>query len=145
MDEKYTNYFIEGLTATMNDAILRTINTQVSLRIANESIQEILNANKGLADQNTKLITKIEEMTRQSEYLANVSIDVRNKEHQLIHLETFKKDLVNVTRDLETAKITIKKLEDENQALKNSGKNSKKRFQDNSVVFPPVVTDGNSF
>jgi small-conductance mechanosensitive channel len=102
--EKYVNHYIEILTTTLQDAIVRNISMQANAKVTEETFQQFVTDNQALkeqlATQRQKEIAKVDELNAQIIALGNrIDIftsersDVENMRHQIQHLDTFKNQL----------------------------------------------------
>lgn len=130
--EKYVNHYIEILTTTLQDAIVRNISMQANAKVTEETFQQFVSENQNLkeqlASQRQKEITKVDELNAQIIALSNrIDIltsersDVESMRHQLQHLETFKNQLALTQKE----NIDLKKLVEDLQPKTKSGKKTK--------------------
>lgn len=102
--EKYVNHYIDILTTTLQDAIIRNISMQANAKVTEETFQQFVTENQSLkeqlASQRQKEVAKVDELNAQIIALTNrIDIftsersDVENMRHQLQHLDTFKNQL----------------------------------------------------
>ena len=102
--EKYVNHYIEILTTTLQDAIVRNISMQANAKVTEETFQQFVTDNQKLkeqlASQREKEIAKVDELNAQIIALSSrIDIfksersDVENMRHQIQHLDTFKNQL----------------------------------------------------
>lgn len=61
-NEKYLNYYIETLTATMTDCVVRNVSMQANQKITDEVVKEQAEKIEALARSNNELQTLIEEL-----------------------------------------------------------------------------------
>jgi len=108
--EKYVNHYIEILTTTLQDAIVRNISMQANAKVTEETFQQFATDNQKLKEQlaaeREKAIAKVDELNAQIIALGNrIDIfksersDVESMRHQLQHLETFKNQLAITQKD----------------------------------------------
>ena len=118
--EKYVNHYIDILTTTLQDAIIRNISMQANAKVTEETFQQFVTDNQGLreqlATQREKEIAKVDELNAKIAELNNVigifkseRSDVENMRHQLQHLDTFKNQLAVTQKE----NIELKKQLDE--------------------------------
>ena len=130
--EKYVNHYIEILTTTLQDAIVRNISMQANAKVTEETFQQFVSDNKGLkeqlASQREKEIVKVDELNAQIIALVNrIDIfksersDVESMRHQLQHLETFKNQLALTQKE----NLDLKKQLEDLQPKAKSGKKTK--------------------
>jgi chromosome segregation ATPase len=65
-NEKYLNYYIETLTATMTDCVVRNVSMQANQKITDEVVKEQSEKLEALARSNNELQTLIEELEQAS-------------------------------------------------------------------------------
>lgn len=142
--EKYVNHYIEILTTTLQDAIVRNISMQANAKVTEETFQQFLTENEKLKEQLSSQkeneITKVDELNAQTIALNNrIDIfksersDVESMRHQLQHLETFKNQLAATAAE----NIDLKKqLNDLQAKLKNvkKPKSVETKFEEVVVV-----------
>lgn len=104
-NEKYLNYYIETLTATLTDAIIRNISMQANSKVTEEVIGEqakkIDELTVGLANKNTQVNSDITKLNETINNLNNELNDLRRQRNefesvksQAQHVETFRNELV---------------------------------------------------
>jgi hypothetical protein len=109
-NEKYLNYYIETLTGTMTDAIIRNISLQANARVTEELIGEQVkrieelsameaNRNSENETQITNLNSKLENLNNELNDLRNQKVQFENVKHQVQHVDTFRSELIK-ERDL---------------------------------------------
>jgi len=102
-NENYVNYYIEGLTSMLTDAMLKNVSLQASVRIGNETVEEqakligklrtdLENTVKGVEDNNRTLTERITQ-------LESKEAEFNNVKHQVQHVDTFRNELIK-ERDL---------------------------------------------
>ena len=92
--ENYTNYYIETLTATMSDAIIRNVSLQAQTRVINE-INE--NQVKQLEDANIvieRLKNELDASRNSTNEMSNMRLEYDTIKHQVQHLDTFRNELI---------------------------------------------------
>jgi len=105
MSEKYVNYYIELMTNTMQDAVLRNVSMQTNLRINEEVIGELNNKIEELEStienlKNEKTNSQNgsnEEIRRLRDEIHSLNAmrgEYENVKHQVQHLDTFRNELV---------------------------------------------------
>jgi chromosome segregation ATPase len=108
-NEKYINYYVEILTGTMTDAIMRNVSLQANAKVSDEVISEIGRENEQLKLALEELKTsndsvvqghldRIKELEKQLFELTNMRSEYENVKHQVNHLDTFRNEL-NKERD----------------------------------------------
>lgn len=125
-NQKYFNYYVETLTNTLTDAIIRNVSLQASVKIAEESVQEyektfeLLDAEIGqlkeqlFEERNKKdesvhntissLESEIKRLNAEMEDLRNQKSDFENTRQKLQHLDTFKQQIVVCREESEKMK-----------------------------------------
>jgi chromosome segregation ATPase len=121
-NEKYLNYYIEVLTNTMTDAVIRNISLQANARVTEEVVKDQVKKNEDLIHQVNNLNDEIKKLKESNQQSENVKItDLENKikghldrigdlekqlndlnklkneyesvKHQVLHVETFRNEL----------------------------------------------------
>ena len=134
--EKYINYYIEILTTTLQDAIVRNISMQANAKVTEETFQQFVTENEKLKEQLSSQreneITKVDELNAQTIALNNrIDIfksersDVESMRHQLQHLETFKNQLAATAAE----NIDLKKQLNDLQTKLKNGKGKTKSVE----------------
>jgi len=79
-NEKYLNYYIETLTATMTDCVVRNVSMQANQKITDEVVKEQSEKIEALAKSNNELQTLIEQLEQtNASNENNVIQDLKNK------------------------------------------------------------------
>jgi chromosome segregation ATPase len=79
-NEKYLNYYIETLTATMTDCVVRNVSMQANQKITDEVVKEQSEKLEALARSNNELQSLIEELEQaNASNENNVIQELRNK------------------------------------------------------------------
>ena len=112
---KYVNHYIDILTGTMNDAIMRNVSFQANVNMLEEFIKEIQNENEMLKSQLQQSVDVINELQKSKNEYDGIK-------HQVNHLETFRNELAR-ERDL------TKRLQEELDILKTPVKRVRKPKQ----------------
>jgi len=105
MNDNYVNTYVEILTATMQDAVLRNISLQANEKISNVVIQEQqqkideLNAvledvNRSQSDLHINLEKTIADLRNQLNEANTLKNDYENVKHQVQHVDTFRNELM---------------------------------------------------
>lgn len=167
-ENNYYNYYVETLTNTMTDAIIRNVSLQASVKVNEELVKEydetiqLLDAEIGnlkqqleseLRDRNTSENSRVRELENQvlelnSELnvLRNMKKEVEDNKHQIQHVETFRKELLLSRKENEELKKEI-------EYLKLTPAKRKKVDELNSKQYVPTpeinteesIKDGGSF
>lgn len=92
-NEKYVNYYIDTLTSTLTDCVIRNISLQVNARISDEAIEELKKTNdelvksyndltdstKNSENENIKRLTHLTETQKQTIDILNSEISMLNR------------------------------------------------------------------
>ena len=120
-NEKYFNYYVETLTSTMTDAIVRNVSLQASVKIAEEDVKELhqtieildaeigrlneeLNQEKGYREssENQKIInleSTVDRLTAELNSIRSLKNECENIKHQVEHVDTFRKELLKSRKE----------------------------------------------
>ena len=127
-NEKYLNYYIETMTSTLTDCVVRNISMQANAKITDEVVNEQAEKIDALVNNNNKLQEIIEELKRNNASIeSNAVLDLKNKlleseklaaklnddinelnskfrdydsvKNQATHVETFKGELVRAREE----------------------------------------------
>ena len=122
-NEKYLNYYVEILTGTMTDAVIRNISLQANARVTEDVVNDQVKRNEDLIRQVNNLndeIKKLKESNQQSENVKIVDLENKvkghldrigdlekqlgdlnkikseydNVKHQVTHVDTFRNELI---------------------------------------------------
>lgn len=104
-NEKYLNYYIETLTSTLNDCVVRNVSMQANARISNEAIEEqqqkieelenLLNSVKQNSDSvNNKLVEENKKLVAEVTELRAIRNQYENIKSEAAHVETFRNELI---------------------------------------------------
>ena len=122
-NSKYLNHYVEILTSTMTDAVIRNISLQANARITEEVVADQVKRNEDLIRQVNNLNDEIKKLKESNQQSENVKIsDLENKvkghldrigdlerqlndlnrmkseydniKHQVSHVDTFRNELV---------------------------------------------------
>jgi len=132
-NEKFVNYYIENLIATMNDCLIRNISLQTNERISKEAIEDQAKAIEDLQNtieslkkdnqsiQNTKEVSDKEKyqnlensikehlntirgLNEQIAEADKLKNEYENVKHQVQHVDTFRNELIKTQKELEEIK-----------------------------------------
>ncbi len=128
MSEKYLNYYIETLTATLTDCVVRNVSLQANAKVTEEVVEEqskkiedlsnqLGQKNKGdsekvislnhridlLHEENTKLKKEISD-------LATIRSEYENVKNQVNHVDTFRNELVKSRKETEDVRSEMNKI-----------------------------------
>jgi chromosome segregation ATPase len=104
-NEKYINYYIETLTSTLTDVIIRNVSMQANEKINNEVIENLskeLDTVKTNYDNQTNVINQLQNDNAQNSGLRN---DYESLKSQVANIEIFRNELIKerenhqITRD----------------------------------------------
>lgn len=161
--EKYTQHYVEILTATMTDCIVRNVSMQANLKIKdeiieqlNEKVFEFQEANENLAKQYDDLFSEKEKSDVDLVSFKKIKNEYESLKNQVSGTEVFRKELLKERENHELTKVyyenKIKELNEEIQSLKapvKIKKNVKKNIE-LQLLKPPentneIIKDGGSF
>ena len=136
-ENNYYNYYVETLTNTMTDAIIRNVSLQASVKVNEELVKEydetiqLLDAEIGKLNEqlenerkgrnqseNSRIQFLEDEVSRLNSELneiRNLKSEYENVKHQVQHIDTFKKELL-LSRE-------------ENEKLRSEIENNKQQIQ----------------
>jgi len=132
-NEKFVNYYIENLIATMNDCLIRNISLQVNERISKETIEDQVKAIENLKDtigslqKENQSIQDNKQVSDQEKYqnLENsikehldtikglneriaeadkLKNEYENVKHQVQHVDTFRNELTKTREEFDRSK-----------------------------------------
>ncbi len=127
-NEKYLNYYIETMTSTLTECVVRNISMQANAKITDEVVNEQAEKIDALVNNNNKLQEIIEELKRNNASIeSNAVLDLKNKlseseklaaklnnemdeltskfrdydsvKNQATHVETFKGELIRAREE----------------------------------------------
>lgn len=137
-NEKYLNHYVEVLTGTMTDAVIRNISLQASSKVAEETIQELSRAVEELSQNNVSMSKELEELKSSKEEYTNVK-------HQVEHLDTFRNELIKERDEHQKTRTSyeekIKELNDRIEYLQLTPAKRKKIDEANKVVETSAITE----
>ena len=125
---KYVNHYIDILTGTMTDAVMRNISFQANLKVheevVNELQSEIEKLKQFIDDMSVSNQSKTDDLHKQLNDFRGMQSEYNSTRDQIHHLETFKNELVrerqineelrnennNLRNDIEELKTPIKKV-----------------------------------
>lgn len=104
-NEKYLNYYVEVLTNTMTDAVIRNISLQANARVTEEVITEQAKTIDGLKSEIEKYKSEKENFSKnQNSTISDLNnklsdynrmkAEYDNIKHQVTHVDTFRNELV---------------------------------------------------
>jgi cell division protein FtsB len=165
--EKFTKYYVEILTSTLNDQVLRSVSLQANARVLEETLQELSDKNTELTQQleklnSEKLLVQTEKdkvntdeinrlRTTVSSQQSNIntlqnenakfrqqSVEFEKTKHQLDHLATFRSQLIQTQQELQNKDILIAELNDKITLLQATPTRKKKVKQEPTNDSEPV-------
>ena len=104
-NEKYLNYYVEVLTNTMTDAVIRNISLQANARVTEEVITEQAKTIDGLKVEVERYKSEKENLSKGQNDTINdlnnklsdynrMKAEYENIKHQVTHVDTFRNELV---------------------------------------------------
>jgi uncharacterized coiled-coil protein SlyX len=128
-NEKYLNYYIEVLTSTMNDCVIRNVSMQANAKISEDVIEEqadrieklsgtvkeleevnrklregqVASENNTITDLKNKLVEKDRELSSASNQISELNNKFRDYDSvksQVTHMDTFKSELIKAREEL---------------------------------------------
>ena len=104
-NEKYLNYYVEILTGTMTDAVIRNVSLQANARVTEELVNEqakrieelsVIEANRSSESESeiSGLRTTITNLNNELADLRRQKNEFENVKHQVQHVDTFRNELV---------------------------------------------------
>lgn len=149
-NENYYNHYIDVLTNTMTDAIIRNVSLQASVRVGEETIKELnktielMDAEIGkIKEGETSRIQNLENelnnLNDELNELRKLKNECENVRSQAQHVDTFKNELLK-------ARDEIKKLNEEIAYLQlPPAKRKKADDSKQKVLTVDAVEDGGTF
>ena len=137
-NENYFNHYVETLTSTMTDAIVRNVSLQASVKVAEESIKEYVKTlelmdaeigrlneqleserqSRSISDNSriTELQNQVKGLDAELNDIRSMKSEYENVKHQVQHVDTFRNELLKSRKENEELKIDyenkIKELND---------------------------------
>jgi len=104
-NEKYLNYYVEVLTNTMTDAVIRNISLQANARVTEEVVNEQAKTIESLKLEIERYKAEKENLSKgQNDTISNLNnqltdynrmkAEYDNIKHQVTHVDTFRNELV---------------------------------------------------
>jgi chromosome segregation ATPase len=167
-NEKYLNYYVEILTGTMTDAVIRNVSLQANARVTEEILEEqakrieelsVLEANRG-AETNAEVLKLNGTITNLNTTIGNLNNelnDLRRQrgefeavKNQVQHVDTFRNELVKAQEKIKELNAHIeylqltpakrKKIDDAKQTKTVDGVTAEVK-----VETTETIKDGGSF
>ena len=132
-NQNYYNYYVETLTSTMTDAVLRNVSLQASVRVGEDNIKEyektieLLDAEIGKLNEQLEneinsrklsenqriqeLEIKVNSLNSELNEIRNLREEYDNIKHQVLHVETFRSELMKSRKECENLKKQIEYLQ----------------------------------
>jgi chromosome segregation ATPase len=140
-NENYVNHYVEILTSTMTDAVIRNISLQANAKISESVIAE----QQSRIDKLNSEINTIESLQSKVHELNGMKAEYENIKHQANHVDTFRSELIK-ERELHQQtrndyELKIKELNEKIEYLQLTP--AKRKKIDDSKLTPIVeVTEG---
>ena len=128
-ENNYYNYYVETLTNTMTDAIIRNVSLQASVKVNEELVKEydetiqLLDAEIGKLNEQLEnerevrnqsensriqfLDSEVSRLNSELNEIRNLKSEYENVKHQVQHIDTFKKELLLSREDNEKLRSEI--------------------------------------
>lgn len=151
----YVNHYVEILTGTMTDAVVRNISLQANAKVTEEILkeqtatienlkQEVQNLNNGKSSNEVNLeqtinghLSRISDLEKQLTDINSLKSEYENVKHQVQHVDTFRNELVKEREEHQKTRndfeVKIKKLNDQIEYLQLSPAKRKKIDEANTV------------
>jgi len=149
-DANYINHYVEVLTTTMTDAIIRNVSLQAQTKVLNEVVEnqskqldEAYNTINGLKDE-------MNEIRKGNNSYDDMKVAYKNAQNQLSHLDTFRNELVKERNDHQKTRDDYEsQIATLNKKLEKLKPTPVKKVKE-EVVLPAVeentiIKDGGSF
>jgi len=167
-ENNYYNYYVETLTNTMTDAIIRNVSLQASVKVNEELVKEydetiqLLDAEIGKLNEqleneriarneneNSKikfLDSEVSRLNSELNEICNLKSEYEKVKHQVQHIDTFRNELLKAQKENEELKNQI-------EYLQLTPAKRKKVDEANAQQYVPVseintkdqIRDGGSF
>lgn len=93
-NEKYLNYYVEILTNTMTDAVVRNISLQANSKVTEEVIEQQSQQIEQKLQQIQQLTSQVDNLNKQVGELNAMRNEYENVKHQVQHINTFREQLI---------------------------------------------------
>ena len=155
-NEKYLNHYVEILTGTMTDAVIRNVSLQANARVTEEVLKDQVKRNEDLIQQVNNLTDRIKELELANEQTENQRIaDLENKikghldrigdlEKQLNDLNKIRSEYDNVKNQvshLESFRSELVKVREENKALQQANNDTISRMKNDQDALVKKLTE----
>lgn len=147
-NENYLNYYIETMTSTLTDVIVRNVSLQATNRLHEDTIKEyettvealdaeIGRLNQSGSDQVKQLELEVARLNDELNTIRNLKQEYESVKTQVQHVDTFRKELVKSRQEIEDLKEQIEYLQ-----LTPA---KRKKFDELKASQESTVRDGGSF
>lgn len=114
-DEKYVNYYIETLTGTMTDCVVRNVSMQANLKVKDDIIKQQADKIGEFAQANEELFNEVEELKKknsqsENEKVKDLNVELANKGNMLTQNQGVIRDLQNEIHTLNLIKMEYEKV-----------------------------------
>jgi chromosome segregation ATPase len=149
-DANYINHYVEILTTTMTDAIIRNVSLQAQTKVLNEVVE---NQSKQLDEAYTTingLKDEIRNIQKGNNSYDDMKVAYENAQNQLSHLDTFRNELIKERNDHQKTRDDYEsQIATLNKKLEKLKPTPVKKVKE-EVVLPAVeentiIKDGGSF
>lgn len=110
-NEKYVNYYVEILTNTLTDAVIRNVSLQANAKISEdiineqlESVQQAKDLDDGKEQKISSLESEIINLNQQIAELTACKNEYESLKGQIQHVDTFRAELVKCRESYDTQK-----------------------------------------
>lgn len=123
-NEKYLNQYVDIMTNTMTDAVVRNVSLQAQVNVLElyiKDLQGVLTEVQKTAQDNTdngiarikELESEISELKSEIQTMKNLKTEYENIKHQVQHVETFRKELLEARKETDDVHSEYQKTIDE--------------------------------
>lgn len=101
-NEKYVNYYVEILTNTLTDAVIRNVSLQANAKVSEDVIKNqaaSIENLKSLENTVQEHVNTINSLKNEIATLNNFKIENENIKSQLQHIDTFRNELLKCRED----------------------------------------------
>lgn len=156
MSERYVNHYIEILTSTMTDAVIRNISLQSNCKVNEEVIVDIGKKNEELKSVIENQNKKISDLTAEITTLNRSNAEIESLKLQSNNAETFRNELkrereshnqtkTSMKTELNNLQKIIDELNEQIVTLKTPMKRKKQEKVEQNSVSEGTLKDGGSF
>lgn len=113
-NEKYVNYYVEILTNTLTDAVIRNVSLQANAKVNEDVIKnqaELVENLKNLENTVQEHVNTINSLKNEIAVLNSYKIENENIKSQLQHIDTFRNELLKCREESEKLKEHIEYLQ----------------------------------